>query len=248
MRPLILALLLAITAASPAHAQAPPPVIIDFESQPIGTEDPSIDGARFGSPLQCPSQILGNDGNGGGRYFFTCGQMEISLDAAQAQVAAFFRIQAASGPTLTAVARDGAGAVLDSETITGAEVNRWSPVVLRAPAGAPRIVRVEMSSSAGVLGLDDVGFSPLPQPDTVISAGPPDTATSGDATFAFTANGQPATGFSCSLDGATPAPCGSPATYTGLADGPHAFAVAAIDRWGAVDETPAIRTWTVRKD
>ena len=71
---------------------------------------------------------------------------------------------------------------------------------------------------------------------------------SGDVTFAFTANDQPQTGFSCSLDGSAPTPCGSPVAYAGLADGPHAFSVAAIDRWGAADETPATRTWTVRKD
>jgi hypothetical protein len=248
MRALILGLLLAITAVTPALAQAPPPVFIDFENQPVGTEDPSIDGARFGSPIQCPSQILGNDGHGGGRYFFTCGRVEITFASAQAQVAAFFRIQAATGPTLTVEARDGTGTVLDSETIPGARVNQWSPLVLEAPTGAPRITRVEATSSEGVLGVDDVGFSPLAQPDTLITAGPSDNAAGGDVTFSFTANGQPTTGFSCSIDGAAPVRCESPVTYTGLADGPHTFAVAAIDRWGAADRTPATRTWTVRKD
>src|SRR4051794_7485017 len=151
MRALILGLLLAVAMVTPVLAQAPPPVFIDFENQPVGTEDPSIDAAHFGSALQCPSQILGNDGNGGGRYFFTCGQTAISLDSAQARVAAFFRIQATSGPTLTAVARDGTGTVLDRETLVGATVNRWSPLVLEAPAGAPRITRVEVTTSAGVL-------------------------------------------------------------------------------------------------
>jgi hypothetical protein len=248
MRALILGVLLAVAIGSPAVAQAPPPVFVDFEGQPVGTEDPAIDGARFGSALQCPSQILGSDGNGGGKYFFTCGQAEISLDSAQARVAVFFRVQAATAPTLTALARDRAGRVLDSRTIAGAPVNQWSPLVLRAPAGEPQITRVEATSSEGVLGLDDVGFSPLPQPDTVITGGPADTAASGDATFAFRSNGQPQTGFSCSLDGAAAEPCESPVTYAGLTDGPHTFAVASIDRWGATDETPATRTWTVRKD
>src|SRR3954454_8293645 len=168
MRPLILGLLLAIAMVSPALAQTPPPTFIDFEDQPVGTEDPVIAGARLGSALQCPSQILGNDGNGGGRYFFTCGETEITLDSAQARVAFFFRIQAAPAPSLTALAKDGAGTVLDRETLSSPAVNRWSPLVLEAPGGAPRITRVELTASEGVVGLDDVGFSPLPQPDTVI--------------------------------------------------------------------------------
>ena len=248
MRPLLFGLLLAVAVVSPASAQGPPPTFVGFEDQPIGTEDPSIAGARFGSALQCPSQILGNDGNAGGRYFFTCGQTEIALESAQARVAAFLRIQAASEPTLTAVARDGAGLVVDSETLAGATVNQWFPLVLAGPAGEPKITRVEVTTSEGVLGMDDVGFSPLPQPDTVITAGPPDTAASGDVTFAFAASDQPNTGFSCSVDGAAPVACVSPVAYAGLVDGPHTFAVVAIDRWGAVDETPATRSWTVRKD
>jgi hypothetical protein len=244
MRALLLGIAICLAAASPALAQTAPPTFIDFEDQPIGTEDPTIGGARFSSALQCPSQIIGSDGNGGGRYFFTCGQTEIALAAAQSRVAAFLRVQAASAPSLTAVAQDANGTAVDTETRSGAPVNEWFPVILEGPG----IVRVEVTASEGVLGMDDVGFSTTPQPDTAITAAPPASAASGDATFAFAANEQPDTGFECSLDGAAPAPCQSPATYTGLADGAHTFTVAARDRWGAVDATPAVRTWTVVRD
>ena len=244
MRALLLGITICVAAAAPALAQAPPPTFIGFEGQPVGTEDPTIDGATFSSSLQCPSQVLGSDGHGGGQYFFTCGQTEIALEVAQSRVASFVRIQAASGPDLTAVARDADGTAVDTQTRPGAPVNEWFPVILEGPG----IVDVEMTASAGVLGMDDVGFSTLAQPDTVITAAPPASAASGSATFEFAANAQPDTGFTCSLDGAAPAPCESPVGYTGLADGSHTFSVAARDRWGAVDATPAARAWTVLKD
>jgi hypothetical protein len=244
VRALVLAVLISVAAATPAVAQSPAPTFIGFEGQPVGTEDPTIDGATFGSSVQCPSQVLGSDGHGGGHYFFTCGQTEVALEAAQSSVATFLRVQAASGPTVTAVAWNAADTAVDTETRSGAPVNEWFPVILEGPG----IVRVEVTASAGVLGMDDVGFSPVAQPDTVITAAPPASAASGSATFEFAANGQPDAGFACSLDGAAPAPCESPVAYTGLADGSHTFSVAARDRWGALDTTPAARAWTVLKD
>jgi hypothetical protein len=51
--------------------------------------------------------------------------------------------------------------------------------------------------------------------------------------------------FTCSLDGAGFTPCASPTSYSSLSDGTHTFRVAAQDRAGNVDPTPANRTWTV---
>ncbi len=81
-------------------------------------------------------------------------------------------------------------------------------------------------------------------PDTTITSGPAEgsvtTATS--ATFRFTAGVSGAT-YSCSLDGAGFSTCVSPASYSGLGDGAHAFAVRATAN-GATGG-PAQRTWTV---
>jgi hypothetical protein len=79
--------------------------------------------------------------------------------------------------------------------------------------------------------------------DTVIDSGPADLTTSSSATFSFHSTIDPAT-FSCAVDGGAPAPCTSPVTYSGLADGSHSFSVVATAASGT-DPTAAVRTWTV---
>src|SRR5207245_1602940 len=66
---------------------------------------------------------------------------------------------------------------------------------------------------------------------------------SATASFAFSASRAGAT-FECSLDGSAYATCTTPASYASLADGPHTFAVRALDADG-VDATPASASWTV---
>ncbi len=80
-------------------------------------------------------------------------------------------------------------------------------------------------------------------PNTTITGGPTGTVNSTLANFTFTSNEAGAT-FECSLDGAAFAPCTSPAIYGGLAQGPHTFAVRAVDAAGNVDATPDTREWT----
>lgn len=72
------------------------------------------------------------------------------------------------------------------------------------------------------------------------------SASAATATFAFAASDRTKLTFACTLDGNT-APCSSPARYTGLADGAHAFRVTATDAAGntasafgtvTVDATP----------
>jgi CSLREA domain-containing protein len=81
-------------------------------------------------------------------------------------------------------------------------------------------------------------------PETTINSGPDVTTISADATFTFSSNEEGST-FECSLDGAAFAACTSPQSYTLLDEGPHTFAVQAIDPAGNPDPTPATFAWTI---
>jgi hypothetical protein len=81
-------------------------------------------------------------------------------------------------------------------------------------------------------------------PGTVITSAPAAVSSSASATFNFGSTEDPST-FLCSLNGAAFAPCTSPHTYGGLANGVHAFRVRATDAAGNTDATPASHSWTV---
>ena len=83
------------------------------------------------------------------------------------------------------------------------------------------------------------------EPDTSITSAPPVSTASNDATFEFTSTQPGSSFFECQLDGGGFSFCGSPQTYTGLADGTHTFEVRATGLAG-VDPTPATYTWTIR--
>ncbi|MHA2621165.1 MAG: fibronectin type III domain-containing protein [bacterium JZ-2024 1] len=89
--------------------------------------------------------------------------------------------------------------------------------------------------------------TPLPDttpPETTIQSNPPALSNSSSATFTFTSNESGST-FQCALDGSGFSGCSSPQSYIGLSDGPHTFAVRAIDPSGNVDPTPAAFSWTI---
>jgi Concanavalin A-like lectin/glucanases superfamily/Bacterial Ig-like domain/Calcineurin-like phosphoesterase len=81
-------------------------------------------------------------------------------------------------------------------------------------------------------------------PDTTLAGGPFDVTTSTSASFSFDAN-EPESSFECRLDQASWAACEPPEQVSGLEDGPHSFAVRAVDAFGNVDATPATHSWTV---
>ncbi|HEY0398966.1 MAG TPA: Ig-like domain-containing protein, partial [Acidimicrobiia bacterium] len=85
---------------------------------------------------------------------------------------------------------------------------------------------------------------PPPVPNTFLTSGPADPTATGSATFAFSSD-QPDAAFQCHVDGAVFADCSSPATYTGLGDGPHTFEVRAWTMDGGTDPDPAVRSWRV---
>ena len=84
----------------------------------------------------------------------------------------------------------------------------------------------------------------LTPPDTTITGGPNGLVMAASAIFTFTSN-EEVVAFQCSLDTAGFAACTSPFHATSLAQGPHAFAVRAIDAAGNTDATAATRSWTV---
>ena len=81
-------------------------------------------------------------------------------------------------------------------------------------------------------------------PETTIDSGPSGRVNSASASFAFSSPKAGST-FECSLDGSPFGSCASPKDYAGLADGPHAFEVRAVDAAGNTDPTPASSYWTV---
>jgi hypothetical protein len=81
-------------------------------------------------------------------------------------------------------------------------------------------------------------------PNTSFLSGPSGATTDTTPTFTFDSSEQPAT-FQCSVDGNPATACSSPFTATQLSDGPHTFAVQAIDGSMNVDPTPATRSFTV---
>jgi hypothetical protein len=87
-----------------------------------------------------------------------------------------------------------------------------------------------------------LGAAPTPQPAaptvSIVSA-PPSSTSDTTATFEFVLGGGPAT-LGCDLDGA-PVPC-FPATYSGLAPGPHTFTVTAANSSGSASDS---RAWTI---
>jgi len=85
------------------------------------------------------------------------------------------------------------------------------------------------------------------QPDTGISSAPHGSTKSRSATFSFSRTDAALAGpFECQLDGGAFAACTSPATYTRLRGGRHAFAVRALSPHGIVtDPSPATASWTV---
>jgi hypothetical protein len=82
-------------------------------------------------------------------------------------------------------------------------------------------------------------------PDTTVTAPPGYFQRSTSATFAFASTDHIPSTFACSLDEGAYAPCTSPTTYSGLAQGSHAFRVRASDPSGNVDATPALAQWLV---
>jgi hypothetical protein len=80
-------------------------------------------------------------------------------------------------------------------------------------------------------------------PIAAITGKPSNPSNDRSPSFSFVAS-EPGSSFSCRLDTGTVAPCTSPKGYSGLADGPHSFAVRATDLAGNTGAA-ASYAWTI---
>lgn len=117
----------------------------------------------------------------------------------------------------------------------------WSQLV----PGGSLTAHIRATDLAGNVGTIAYSWTVNQTGATVAITSGPTTAmpsNSSAVSFAFTTAGTP-TAIECSLDNAAFAACSSPAAYTGLADGDHAFVVRVKD--GAGNTNAATRNFTV---
>jgi hypothetical protein len=137
-------------------------------------------------------------------------------------------------------------------TLSGIDAVVYDSTISPAPTPeAPnddwRMDTSDESMAAFVAMGSDPWFTPAVDttlPDTVIESGPVRTVASHDATFAFSASGNP-TSYECRLERGRWQGCQSPHTFSGLPDGKHSFEVRALASGGRADPTPARRDWVV---
>jgi thrombospondin type 3 repeat protein len=259
--------LLGLAAAAPAASAqlAPAPTVLDFENAPDGILDSQLY-AGAGVTLEAPNDF----GFCGTSQVATAAAPQFCADVIHPGVASersldvvggtllirFAQPQASvsmwltSGLTLNvdAWAGDPVGPPLTSTQLASSQPFGRAAVVQSALGRADiRSVRVQIGNCGECFpefGVDDITFSAVASPDTLIVSGPAAVSRATDASFLFGGN-QPDTRFDCSLDGAPAVPCRPPYAVSGLAAGGHAMTIAMRDRFGTADPTPAVWSWTV---
>lgn len=106
--------------------------------------------------------------------------------------------------------------------------------------------RAEQTGDGGAAGVSDPhSFSvDTTPPATTLTARPASVTGAHGARFTFLAS-EPNATFQCRLDAGTFFPCASPASFTDLGIGRHAFSVRAIDAAGNVQAVPTTYGWRV---
>lgn len=99
----------------------------------------------------------------------------------------------------------------------------------------------EVRSALAALLAEEGGTDPAQPDPPVLTSVPPNPSGS---SVAFSFQGPGGLTFTCSLDGAPPAACSSPKSYSGLTTGAHTFSVRAVDLQGNTS-IPATYYWSV---
>jgi hypothetical protein len=119
-----------------------------------------------------------------------------------------------------------------------------SPFIAEALSDGPHLLFIRGIDEAGNEGTATRSFTvDTVPPETEIDSGPEGLIGERDPIFSF--GSEEGASFECALDGGGYSPCTSPHTLGPLPDGPHSFAVRAVDEAGNADPSPASRSFSV---
>jgi hypothetical protein len=240
--------------AAPAAAQSPPATTLRFDDLAAGTTETGVypttlnvvaatdcpsNPATIVARADAPSQpnVLFADCTPTIRITFRAGlQSYVAMQVRSLDSGSLASSLFADNVDLQAF--DATGQPLGSPVTATGTLADWKPLTLSMPG----IGSVWASTTDSMIALDDLTFSPSPQPDTIISGGPSGETTSTSAQFQVSSTVAGST-FRCSLDGIPLSECGL--QFNSLTLGSHTFTAVAADPYGNVDPTPAIRTWTI---
>jgi hypothetical protein len=240
------------TPANPSNSTAPS---FSFTGEAGATFQCSLDGAAFAA---CTSPRA-YSGLAAGSHTFQVRQTDTAGNAGPAASYTWtIDTTAPAAPTIT-VGPTGlttqtsasfsftgeAGATFQCSLDGAAFVACTSPKAYSGLADGAHTFQVRQTDTAGNTGpaANDGWTVDSTPPDTVIDVAPSDPSAVDVSFDVSSPDGGVA--FECQLDGGGFSVCSSPASYTGLASGPHTFDVRAIDSAGNVDPTPASFTWSV---
>jgi hypothetical protein len=259
-RYLVVAALVLLAAPAVALSQAGPPAdtrtFDDVPGEPLAeayAPELQIDpiGSECSGSVEDDPDPAAPEGDQAGEIFFcdlgitfAADQAHVSLSVWTEFAGSSFRRRAQQASVEVTAFHGQTPIDVDARTI---EEAAWAPFTVASADGSAVIDSITITTDHDILAIDDITFAPAPQPDTTIAGGPSGSTTARSASFDLAAT-VVGSGFECSLDGAEFAPCGSPATYDGLADGAHTFRARAADPYGNLDATPAERAWTVVSD
>ena len=227
MRWIVAAVLVWLVVAAPAAAQETPgPTLLTFDKG-ISNSDATI------TPSECTATIVQAGGRDGGRYaHLPCSPMLLQFGMAQRTVEFFVRVPKGAEIGFESCA----GSACDvAQVVSG--TGAWVPVVLASKAIESVRSYVTTAMGLGDFDIDDIAYSTFDQPDTAI--GP---------NFELNSTHPYITGFQCVTDGKLLENCTSPFNPNRpgvLGVGNHTLQAFALDAYGRLDPSPAVRDYFV---